>query len=81
VESMIDIDYHRRALPVAAMSSRAASSPMDPDRDPAWSPAANPAVAALLDHLAEELAREYIRLMEQAAQDDRLAPTQSRQEA
>jgi len=65
---------------VAAMSRRAASSPMDPDHDPAWSPAANPAVAALLDHLAEELVREYIRLMEQAANDDQLAPTPSRQE-
>ncbi len=62
-----------------AMNSRAASSPTEPDQDPAWSPAANPAVAALLDHLAEELAREYIRLMEQAA-DDEMAPTPSRQE-
>ena len=65
---------------MAAMSRRAASSPMDPVHDPAWSPAAKPAVAALLDHLAEELAREYIRLMEQAANDDQLAPTPSRQE-
>jgi hypothetical protein len=65
---------------VAAMSNRVASSPTDPDHDPAWSPAANPAVAALLDHLAEELAREYIRLMEQAARDDRLAQIPSRQE-
>jgi hypothetical protein len=65
---------------VAAMSSRAASSPMELDQDPAWSPAANPAAAALLDHLAAELAREYIRLMEQAAQDDAVAPTPSQQE-
>ena len=65
---------------MAAMSRRAASSPMDPAHDPAWSPAANPAVAALLDHLAEELAREYIRLMERAAREDPLAPTPSRQE-
>ena len=65
---------------MAAMSSRAAFSPMDPDHDPAWSPAANPAAAALLDHLAEELAREYVRLMEQAAQNNQMAPTPSRQE-
>lgn len=65
---------------MAAMSSRAASSPMDSDRDRAWSPAANPAVAALLDHLAEELAHEYVRLMEQAARHDERAPTPSRQE-
>jgi hypothetical protein len=65
---------------VAAISSRAESSPMEPDQDPPWSPAANPAVAALLNHLAEELAREYIRLMEQAAQDDAGAPTPSHQE-
>jgi len=31
-------------------------------------------VAALLDHLANELAREYVRLMEHAAHDERLAP-------
>lgn len=29
-----------------------------------------PALVELLDHPAEELAREYVRLMEQAAQDD-----------
>ncbi len=63
-----------------AVSSRAASLPLEPDQDPAWSPAANPAVAALLDHLAEELAREYIRLMEQTAQDDTVVPTPSLQE-
>jgi len=63
-----------------AISSRAPSLPTEPDQDPAWSPTANPAVAALLDHLAEELAHEYVRLMEQAAQDDHLAPTPSRQE-
>jgi hypothetical protein len=65
---------------VAAMSSRAAAPPMELHPDPAWSPAANPAVAALLDHLAEELAREYIRLMEQAAQNDAVVPTPSQQE-
>jgi len=54
---------------------------LESDQDPAWSPTTNPAVAALLDHLAEELAREYVRLMEQAAQDDQLAPNPSRQEA
>jgi predicted transcriptional regulator len=30
---------------------------------------APPALTALLDHLAEELAREYVRLMEDAAQE------------
>ncbi len=65
---------------MAAMSSRAASPPMELDQDPAWSPAANPAVAALLDHLAEELAREYIRLMEQTAQNDTVLPTPPLQE-
>jgi hypothetical protein len=65
---------------VAAMSSRAPSPPMESEQDPAWNPAANPAVAALLDHLAEALAREYVRLIEPAAQDARLAPTPSQQE-
>lgn len=63
-----------------AVSGRPTSLPLEPDQDPAWSPAANPAVAALLDHLAEELAREYIRLMEQAAHDNRPTPTPSRRE-
>ncbi len=63
-----------------AVSSRATSLPLEPDQDPAWSPVANPTVAALLDHLAEELAREYIRLMEQTAQDDTVRPTPSLQE-
>ncbi len=63
------------------VSSRAASSPTEPDQDPARSPATNPAMALLLDHLAAELAREYIRLMEQAADDDAMAPTPSRQES
>jgi hypothetical protein len=63
-----------------AVSSRAASPPMESDQDPVWSPAANPTVAALLDYLAEELAREYIRWMEQSAHDYRLAPIPSRQE-
>ncbi len=63
-----------------AASSRVASPPIDPEQDPAWSPAANPAVAALLDQLADALAREYVRLMEHAAQDERLEPTPSGQE-
>jgi hypothetical protein len=28
-------------------------------------------VAALLDHIAEDMAREYVRLMEDAAEEDR----------
>ena len=65
---------------MAAMSSRAPSPPIASEQDPAWTPAANPAVAALLDHLAEALAREYVRLMEQAAQEAQPAPTPSHQE-
>jgi len=65
---------------VAAMSSRAPSPPIASEQDPAWTPAANPAVAALLDHLAEALAQEYVRLMEQATQEARLAATPSQQE-
>ena len=40
-----------------------------PESDSSWSPAENPTVAELLDHIAEMLAVEYVRLMEQAAQD------------
>ncbi len=54
--------------------------PMESDPDPAGTPDANPAVAALLDHLAEELAREYVRLMEQAAQDTHAPSMSSAQE-
>ena len=38
----------------------------------------DPAVAALLDHIADELAREYVRLMEQAAQEDQAGALTSR---
>ena len=40
-----------------------------PESDSSWSSAENPTVAELLDHIAEMLAVEYVRLMEQAAQD------------
>jgi hypothetical protein len=40
------------------------------ERPPRRSTSTDPAVAALLDHIAEDLAREYVRLMEQAAQED-----------
>ncbi len=57
---------------MAVARSRVASRPPEPDQNSSWSPAANPAVTALLDHLAEELAREYVRLMEKAANDERI---------
>ena len=40
-----------------------------PESDSSWSSAENPTVAELLGHIAEMLAVEYVRFMEQAAQD------------
>lgn len=55
---------------MAAAPHRVAPVRRDPDRPSDAVLDTTPGLTALLDHLAEELAREYVRLMEQAAQDD-----------
>jgi hypothetical protein len=56
---------------MAVAKARVASELLAAEPTSAKGPAADAAVTALLDHLAEELAREYVRLMEQAAVDER----------
>ena len=50
-------------------TTKAQPTQVTPESDSAWSPDENPAVAELLDHIAETLAVEYVRLMENAAQN------------
>jgi len=57
---------------MAVTKARVASELLEPEPTAARDPAADPAVTALLDHLAEELAQEYVRLMENAAHDERI---------
>ena len=42
----------------------------DPDAGDGAKPGWRPGVTELLDHLAQELALEYVRLMEQAAEEE-----------
>jgi len=56
---------------MAVAKARVASELLEPEPFSARDPA-DAAVMALLDHLAEELAREYVRLMENAAHDERI---------
>lgn len=57
---------------MALAKSGVAFGLLEPELNSARDSAAHAAVTALLDHLAEELAREYVRLMENAARDERI---------
>ena len=53
------------------------SNPDDPDVGHGVKPGWAPGVTELLEHLVQELAQEYVRLMEQAAENEASTPNET----